>query len=96
MDVLAAARAQMGLSPGFHMILAAGIAMPVLMLMAEGLWLRTGQHAIHNKRVSILDITPTIYDLMGVRGMIDEDAIRGASQVPQFRPGIQAERRKVA
>ena len=43
MDVLAAARAQMALSLGFHMVLAAsGIAMPVLMLMAEGLWLRTG------------------------------------------------------
>ena len=44
MDVLTAARGQMELSLGFHMVLAAsGIAMPLLMLMAEGLWLRTGQ-----------------------------------------------------
>src|SRR5207302_1209600 len=44
MDALAAARVQMGLSLGFHMILAAsGIGMPLLMLMAEGLWLRTGR-----------------------------------------------------
>src|SRR4051812_39496827 len=44
MDSLSAARAQMGLSLAFHMVFAAcGIALPVLMLMAEGLWLRTGK-----------------------------------------------------
>src|SRR5262245_42192854 len=44
MDVLSAARAQMALTLGFHMVLAAsGIAMPLLMFMAEGLWLRTGR-----------------------------------------------------
>jgi cytochrome d ubiquinol oxidase subunit I len=44
LDTLSAARAQMELSLGFHIVLAAaGIAMPVLMLMAEGLWLRTGR-----------------------------------------------------
>ena len=44
MDTLAAARAQMALSLAFHMIFAAGgIAMPLLMLMAEGMWLRTGK-----------------------------------------------------
>ena len=44
MDSLAAGRAQMGLSLGFHIVFAAcGIGMPVLMLMAEGLWLRTGK-----------------------------------------------------
>jgi cytochrome bd ubiquinol oxidase subunit I len=44
MDTLTAARAQMALTLGFHMVLAAsGIAMPLLMLMAEGLWLRTGR-----------------------------------------------------
>src|SRR5258708_4619600 len=43
MDALSAARAQMALSLGFHMIFAAfGIGLPLLMLMAEGLWLRTG------------------------------------------------------
>lgn len=41
MDNLAAARAQMAISLGFHMVFAAlGIGLPLLMLIAEGLWLR--------------------------------------------------------
>ena len=44
MDTLLAARLQMEVSLGFHMIFAAlGIGMPLLMLIAEGRWLRTGQ-----------------------------------------------------
>ena len=44
MDALTAARAQMEVSLGFHMIFAAlGIGLPLLLLIAEGLWLRTGQ-----------------------------------------------------
>ena len=43
MDALTAARLQMEVSLGFHMIFAAlGIGMPVLMLIAERQWLRTG------------------------------------------------------
>lgn len=43
MDDLLAARLQMAVSLGFHMIFAAiGVGMPLLMLIAEGLWLRTG------------------------------------------------------
>src|SRR5205809_4029982 len=42
MDHLIAARMQMAISLGFHMVVAAlGIGMPLLMLVAEGLWLRT-------------------------------------------------------
>lgn len=42
LDDLLAARLQMALSLGFHMIFAAlGLGMPLLMLIAEGLWLRT-------------------------------------------------------
>src|SRR5262245_36793028 len=42
MSPLTAARAQMEVSLGFHMIFAAlGIGMPLLMVIAEGLWLRT-------------------------------------------------------
>lgn len=42
-DTLLAARMQMAFSLGFHIIFAAlGIAMPLLMLIAEGMWLRTG------------------------------------------------------
>jgi cytochrome d ubiquinol oxidase subunit I len=37
------ARAQMAVSLGFHIVFAAvGIGMPLLMVIAEGLWLRTG------------------------------------------------------
>lgn len=44
MDNLLAARFQMAFSLGFHMIFAAlGVGMPLLMLIAEGLWLRTKQ-----------------------------------------------------
>ncbi|HEX9108728.1 MAG TPA: cytochrome ubiquinol oxidase subunit I [Longimicrobiales bacterium] len=44
MDNVLAARAQMELSLAFHMIFAAiGIGLPLLMVLAEGLWLRTGQ-----------------------------------------------------
>src|SRR5216684_1052991 len=39
-----AARWQMGLSLAFHIVFAViGMAMPVMMVVAEGLWLRTGQ-----------------------------------------------------
>lgn len=42
MDGLTAARAQMAFSLGFHMIFAAlGIGLPLFMVIAEGLWLRT-------------------------------------------------------
>ena len=44
MDTLTAARAQMEVSLAFHMIFAAlGIGMPLLMVFAEGLWLRTSK-----------------------------------------------------
>lgn len=44
MDTLTAARAQMEVSLGFHMIFAAlGIGMPLMLMIAEWRWLRTGQ-----------------------------------------------------
>lgn len=44
MDALTAARLQMEVSLGFHMVFAAlGIGMPLLMLIAERQWLRTGE-----------------------------------------------------
>lgn len=43
MSDLLAARSQMAMSLGFHIIFASiGIAMPLLMIIAEGMWLRTG------------------------------------------------------
>src|SRR5687768_6078737 len=44
MTDLFAARSQMALSLAFHIIFAVvGIALPLLMIIAEGLWLRTGK-----------------------------------------------------
>ena len=44
MDTLTAARLQMTLSLAFHMVFAAvGIGLPLLMVIVEGLWLRTGE-----------------------------------------------------
>lgn len=44
MDNLLAARSQMAMSLAFHIIFSAvGIGLPLLMVMAEGLWLRTQQ-----------------------------------------------------
>lgn len=44
MTDLLAARTQMAMSLGFHIVFAAlGIAMPLLMAVAEGRWLRTGE-----------------------------------------------------
>src|SRR6185295_9190553 len=43
MDNLFAARSQMAMSLGFHIVFAAlGIGMPLLMVLAEWRWLRTG------------------------------------------------------
>lgn len=51
MDPLTAARLQMALSLGFHMIFAAvGIGLPLLLVIAEGAWLRTGRE--HYKQLA--------------------------------------------
>src|SRR5690606_21818627 len=51
MDIVTAARAQMGMSLAFHMVFAAmGIGLPLLMLIAEGLYLRTGRE--HYRRLA--------------------------------------------
>lgn len=42
MDSILAARCQMGISLAFHIIFACiGIALPLMMVLAEGLWLKT-------------------------------------------------------
>lgn len=50
------------------------------------LWIRTGQHAVHREQVSILDVAPTLYDLMGVPNMLGRDRIHGGSLTPRFGP----------
>jgi cytochrome d ubiquinol oxidase subunit I len=49
MDHVIAARAQMGTSLAFHIVFAAlGVGLPLLVLAAEGLWLRTKRRAYYN------------------------------------------------
>jgi hypothetical protein len=60
------------------------------------LWVHTGEHAIHPAPVSILDIAPTIYDLMGLCNVVKDATVRGVSLVPRFRSSLQAEEKRVA
>jgi hypothetical protein len=60
------------------------------------LWVHTGEHAIHSGPASILDIAPTIYDLMGVCSAVGDATARGVSLVPRFRSTDQAEEKRVA
>jgi cytochrome bd ubiquinol oxidase subunit I len=49
MDQVIAARAQMGTSLAFHIVFAAlGVGLPLLVFIAEGLWLRTKRRAYHD------------------------------------------------
>ncbi len=45
------------------------------------LWIRTGRHAVHDGQASILDILPTIYDLMAVS---PNATLPGVSLTPRF------------
>jgi hypothetical protein len=60
------------------------------------LWVQTGEHAVHTDQASILDIAPTIYELMGLGSAVGDDAVRGVSLVPRFRSAAQAESGQVA
>src|ERR1700676_127321 len=49
MDQVIAARAQMGTSLAFHIVFAAlGVGLPLLVMAAEGLWLRTKRRAYYD------------------------------------------------
>jgi hypothetical protein len=49
------------------------------------LWFKTGLHKVHETKVSILDILPTILDLMGIAHQTNENApLRGRSLVPEW------------
>ncbi len=49
MDHVIAARAQMGTSLAFHIVFAAlGVGLPLLVFIAEGVWLRTGRRAYYD------------------------------------------------
>jgi hypothetical protein len=60
------------------------------------LWIGTGEHAVHAEPASILDIAPTIYDLMGMGDAVGDDAVRGVTLVPSFRSRKAPSERHVA
>src|SRR5688572_18988347 len=69
MDTLTAARVQMELSLGFHMIFAAvGMAMPLMMLIAEGRWLRTGDAAALHLAKTWAKVTAVLFAIGAVSG----------------------------
>src|SRR5688572_12053184 len=69
MDTLTAARAQMEVSLGFHMIFAAlGIGMPMLLPIAEGLWLRTRQEHYREVARQWAKATAVAFDGCAVSG----------------------------
>lgn len=68
-DQLIAARAQMALSLGFHMIFAAvGMAMPLLMLIAEGRYLRAGDPAALRLAKTWAKVTALLFAVGAVSG----------------------------
>lgn len=69
MDTLTAARAQMEISLGFHMIFAAmGIGMPVLLLAAEWLYLRTGEARYRELARRQTKVTALLFAIGAVSG----------------------------
>lgn len=69
MDALLAARVQMALSLGFHMIFAAlGVGMPLLMVLAEGRWLRTGETAYRQLAQTWAKATGILFAIGAVSG----------------------------
>jgi cytochrome d ubiquinol oxidase subunit I len=69
MDTLTAARAQMELSLGFHMIFAAaGMAVPLMMLIAEAAWLRTGDSGLLHLAQTWGKVTAVLFAVGAVSG----------------------------
>src|SRR5206468_1427064 len=67
--MLTAARWQMELSLGFHMIFSAvGMAMPLMMLIAEGRWLRTGDQAAQQLAKTWAKVTALLFAVGAVSG----------------------------
>ncbi len=69
MDTLTAARLQMEVSLGFHMIFAAvGMAMPLMMLIAEGRYLRTGDTEALRLAQTWAKVTAVLFAIGAVSG----------------------------
>lgn len=71
MDDLLAARSQMALSLGFHILFACvGMAMPLLMVIAEGLWHRTGDDLYRELAVRWAKGTAILFAVGAVSGTV--------------------------
>lgn len=55
-----------------------------------------GERAIHSELVSILDIAPKVYNVMGVRKGAETQPPRGGSLVPRFRSSGRADGTRIA
>jgi len=70
-DTLHAARALMGTSLGFHIVFAAlGIGIPVLLCIAEGLWLRTGDPMYRDLAVRWGKVAAVLFAIGAVSGTV--------------------------
>jgi cytochrome bd ubiquinol oxidase subunit I len=71
MDHVIAARAQMGTSLAFHIVFAAlGVGLPLLICIAEGLWLRTGERAYYDLAKSWAKGMAILFAIGAVSGTI--------------------------
>ncbi len=71
MENLLFARAQMGMSLAFHILFAcAGIAMPLLMVIAEVAWLRTGKGVYHDLTRAWAKGTAVLFAVGAVSGTV--------------------------
>jgi bd-type cytochrome oxidase subunit I len=78
MDTLTAARAQMEVSLAFHMVFAAlGIGLPLLMAIAEGLWLRTGKQVYRDPMCKYF-----LKEKVQVRGVRDSGEFLAPEEAP--------------
>lgn len=71
MDNLLFARGQMGMSLAFHILFAcAGVAMPLLMVIAEVAWLRTGKGVYHDLTRAWAKGTAVLFAVGAVSGTV--------------------------
>jgi cytochrome d ubiquinol oxidase subunit I len=71
MDNLFFARSQMGMSLAFHIVFACvGVAMPLLMVIAEVLWLRTGKGEYHDLTRAWAKGTAVLFAVGAVSGTV--------------------------
>lgn len=71
MDHVIAARAQMGTSLAFHIVFAAlGIGLPVLLFVAEGMWLRTRDRTYERLARTWAGATAVLFVVGAVSGTV--------------------------